>query len=226
MQPLAPDAYAKLALPDQWIEDAMQRVEAAWIVSKLKGAKRVLDLGHGSGIVATALRDAGKDVTVVEGASDFIGRVEGVTYVHSMFEDYQPAQRFDCVIASFVLEHVHDPVELLARARGWSERLIAVIGNAESWHRRVAVAMGLQPELDTLSARDKVVGHLRVYDQALFERHLMIAGWRASELKGVMFKPLNNALLTRLPQEVVEGFCKVDVHPRVAANIAAYCYGI
>ena len=47
-----------------------------------------------------------------------------------MFEDYTPPERFDCVIASFILEHVADPVALLKRIHGWTYRLIVVVGNA------------------------------------------------------------------------------------------------
>lgn len=226
MQKLAPDGYAALELPDQWIEDIMQKHEAAWIVDKLRGANTVLELGHGSGIVAAALRDAGKRVTVVEGAADFIGRTPGVEYIHTLFEDFEPIVKYDCVVASFVLEHVADPVSLLTRISSWSKRLITVVGNANSWHRQVAVEMGLQPALNTLSARDHAVGHHLVYDYTLLDRHLALSGWMVSEKKGLMLKPLNNALMVNLPREVIEGFCRVEVPFKQAANIGCYCYAV
>lgn len=221
-----PSEYAALSLPDQFIEDEMQQREAEWITHTLRAKKTVLELGQGSGIIAAALRDAGKVVTVVEGAKEFIGNTPGVSYIHSMFEDFEAPYQFDCVIASFVLEHVKNPLELLKRARKWSERLIVVVGNAESWHRRVAVAMGIQPSLETLSERDRAVGHYMVYDYSLLQRHLGLSGWAVSNTEGFMLKPVSNRLMMGWPREVIQGLTKVKVPYRMAANIGCFCYGV
>ena len=222
MQKLPPSEYAKLDLADQWIEDEMQKVETAWIVNAIPHAKKVLELGHGSGIVATALRDAGKEVTIVEGAAEYIGKIDGVQYVHSMFEDFEPIGGYDCVIASFVLEHVADPVALLKRATRWAPILIAVVGNAESWHRRLAVEMGIQPALESLSARDHAVGHYRVYDRKTIHVDLSDGGWDVKYTTGIMFKPLPNSMLVGLDKNLIRAMCEISVSPMQAANIAIY----
>ena len=222
MQPVTPDEYAALNLPDQWIEDMMQEVEARWIVDNLFGYQHILELGYGGGIVTKAMLDAGKNVTVIDGASEFCGRAHkaGAYPVHAMFEEaVTPRPRYDCVIASFVLEHVQDPVALLKRCREWSDRLIVVIGNANSYHRQLAVQMGFQPDLNTLSTRDHAVGHLRVYDYVDLLAEAEEAGWDWREKQGIMFKPLPNSMLAKLPADVVKAMCEVPVYHDVAANI-------
>ena len=226
MQNLAPEDYARLALPDQFIEDLMQEEEARWIVDQVQDCESVLELGWGSGIVTRALAAAGMRVTVVEGAGESVAqasRVPGVMAIHSMFEDYAPPVPVDCVVASFVLEHVADPVALLRRIGNWTRRLVVVVGNAESWHRRLAVQMGLQEKLESLSARDRMVGHHLVYSAHTIEVDLYRAGWLAHTLRGLMFKPLPNAMLEKMDKRLIGAMCKVDVEPRDAANIGIVC---
>ena len=220
-QKLSPDGYSALALPDQWIEDIMQETEARWLVEQTADAPRILDLGWGSGIVARSLHAAGRDVVCVEGsrASCKAALAAGVPAVHSLFENYKAHREFDCVIASFILEHVADPVALLKRCAQWAPRLIAVIGNAESWHRRLAVAMGLQPRLDTLSARDEAVGHYVVLDRRSIAAILSDAGWRIKEMRGIQFKPLPNAMMTHFDERLIRAMCEAEVRPEDAANI-------
>lgn len=226
MQKLSPDGYAALALPDQFIEDAMQTVEARWLIEQTRDAPRILDLGWGSGIVAAALAGAGREVTLVEGSASSIMeamKFPGIKPVHSMFENFAPEEPFDCVIASFVLEHVADPLALLKRARAWAPRLIAVIGNAESWHRRLAVAMGLQPELGTLSARDHAVGHYKVYTVDELCGELIEAGWLPLTERGFMFKPLPNAMMQHFDERLLRAMCEIEIEPREAANVGVVC---
>src|SRR5690349_5990001 len=118
MQKLSPDDYAGLKLPDQWIEDLMQEREVALLLERLKDCSSVIELGWGSGIVAKALKAAGKDVVVVEGSAENCAKAReaGITAYHALFENFMTGVQADAVIASFVLEHVEDPVALLKRA--------------------------------------------------------------------------------------------------------------
>lgn len=229
MQKLHPDKYADaaLTLPDTWIEDTMQHVaEVPWLLAQLADCADVIELGWGSGIVARALGAAGKHVRMVDGAKAACAEAQacaGVYPVRALFEDYEPPIPVDCVIASFVLEHVADPVALLKRARSWAPRLIAVIGNAESWHRRLAVQMQLQPRLDTLSPRDHAVGHYCVYDRHSIAAQLGDAGWRIKTMHGMQFKPLPNAMMQHFDERLLRAMCEVAVRPEDAANIGIVC---
>ena len=60
--------------------------------------------------------------TVDFGAADLLERIApapNLVKVHSLFEDYEPEQRFNTVIIEHVLEHVDDPVSLLKRVKPW-----------------------------------------------------------------------------------------------------------
>ncbi len=141
-----------------------------------------------------------------------------------MFEDFNPgAQRYDCIIASFVLEHMLDPLPLLSKMRLWSNRLIVVVGNANSYHRQLAVQMGLQPALETLSERDKAVGHYRVYDWTSIYAVLREAEWLPAATKGLMLKPFPNSMLKDLPMPVIEALCEYPVPTNIAANMGIVC---
>lgn len=203
----------------------MQETEARWLVEQTAKTPRVLELGWGSGIVARALADVGRNVCVVEGAEESCNAAErlGIRADRSMFETYEPLREFDCVIASFVLEHVADPVALLKRMTAWAPKLIAVVGNAESWHRRLAVKMGLQPALDTLSPRDHAVGHYRVYSLQSIEDALRDAGWQWTHQRGIMLKPLPNAMMQHFDERLIRAMCEVEVAPWEAANIGLCC---
>ena len=220
-QLLHPEAYAALKLPDQWIEDCMQEYEAAYIVEQTKDCRSVLDLGWGSGLVAHALFNADRGVEVVDGSTEFCQQAwnAGMIAHHSMFEDFQPIGRYDTVIASFILEHVADPVKLLMRARNWADRIIVVVGNANSYHRQLAVKMGLQERLDTLSDRDRLVGHYRVYSLTTIINDLAKSGWMVTRKHGIQFKPLPNSMMTDFDPKLIRAMCEIDVPVECAANL-------
>lgn len=226
---ISPDAYAQLRLSDQWLEDSMQEVEAAWIVEQTADCNTVLDLGWGSGIVARALKDAGRNVMVVEGSSEgchVAYHHHGIRSLQCMFEDFSPNTRYDCVIASFILEHIRDPVGLLTRARQWSDKLVVVVGNANSYHRQIAVQMGIQTHLASLSARDKTVGHLYIFDLSDTRAMLHSAGWIPTAEKGLMLKTLPNSMLAKLDPAIIKAMCEIEVAPEVAANIGLVARGV
>ena len=218
---ISPDAYAELQLPDQHLEDWMQETEAEWMIEQTDDCKTVLDMGWGAGIVAKALQAAGRDISVVDGSIIFYSTADaiGIKCHHSLFEDFNPTERYDCVIASFILEHIADPVGLLKRIRGWTDKLIVVVGNANSYHRQIAVKMGIQEQLDSLSARDVTVGHVRVYDAKTIERDLHDAGWIVTGMRGLGFKPLPNAMLARLRPDIAKTMMQMECAPDVSANI-------
>ncbi len=219
---LPPDDYANLNLPDQHIERWMQEKECEWLIENTDDCKRVLDLGFGDGLTCKAFSTYGKQVTMVDGSLELCAEASTMPFVkpvHSMFEDYIPTHKYDCVIASFILEHIADPVGLLKRIRGWTDKLIVVVGNANSYHRQIAVKMGLQAHLDDLSARDVTVGHVRVYSRDTIYEDLLAAGWVPSIERGLGFKPLHNAALAKLAPNIAKTMMQMECSPDVAANL-------
>lgn len=203
------------------------RVEA-WVAPKIAawcGKGRVIDLGWGSGTMGRALLAAGVDLTVIEGSTE-LGRDAlrvGASVVHSMFEDYEPREPFDVCLALFVLEHLERPVDVLRRARGWLRpggKLVAAVPNANSFHRYVGRLMTGLP-LDTLSDRDKMVGHLRVYDLDELRGNVIEAGFQVVDHAGWYHKVVPNSLSLGWAPELIDALCEVGWRgdPDDAANI-------
>ena len=114
----------------------------------------VLEMGPAEGVMTERLVASGKLVTVVEGSALFCDslrqRFPHIEVVHSLFEDYTPARRFDTVVLGHVLEHVQDPVDVLRRVKAWlapSGCVFAAVPNSRSIHRQAAVLMGLLPQV-------------------------------------------------------------------------------
>ena len=195
--------HANADVPDKHIEDLCQRFCTNWILSTLIPGTRILELGFGEGIVTQALVEAGMNVTVIEGSQILHDQIRAeydsrVIAVHALFEEYTTDATFDVVLASHVLEHVEDPVGLLRRIKPWltpNGRLIVIVPNRESLHRRLAVFMGLQTELDTLSQRDHLVGHRRVYSHESLARDLLDGGFRTTGATGFFLKSLPNSMM-------------------------------
>lgn len=206
--------------PDIHIENIAQEVAARWIVHW--AGRTVLDLGYGAGIVTRALLDARKHVLCVEGSPHVFAKIDKrAMAVLNRFEDFDPTpdDRFDTVVASHVLEHVADPRALLAKLRPCADRIIVLVPNAQSLHRRLAVAMGLQPTPETLSERDKIEGHVRVYTLAQLREDLIYTGWSPIMARGFMVKTLPNSMMLGHSEALLRAMCEVELPAEFCANL-------
>lgn len=219
--------HASAEVPDKHIEDLCQEYCGSWILESMGKAQRVLELGFGEGIITRLLVEDGRQVTTVEGSGVLFEQLRqtfggSVHAVRSMFEHFVPEHPFEAVVASHILEHVDHPVALLKRMRGWiapGGKLIIVVPNRESLHRRLAVIMGLQPELDTLSPRDLLVGHQRVYSLAGLERDLQEAGLNAAVKTGFFLKPLANSMMLGYSTALLQAMNQIA--PQVPVELLA-----
>ena len=64
--------------------------------------------------------------------------------------------------------------------------------------------MGLIPALDTLSPRDHLVGHQRVYDLLGLEADLREAGFEPFERRGFFLKTLPNSMMLDHKPELIQ----------------------
>ncbi|MEP6873418.1 MAG: class I SAM-dependent methyltransferase [Burkholderiales bacterium] len=190
------------SVPDKFIEDICQEHCCSWLETLLGPEDHVIELGYGEGITLARLAQRPRRYTVVEGAQSLVSMIRDkhpeVDAVQSLFETYHPAQPCDKLLALHVLEHVDDPVALGRHLHGWLKpggEIVVVVPNRDSLHRRLAVHMGLQPALDTLSPRDLLVGHQRVYDLESLEADLRAAGFEPFERRGFFLKTLPNGMM-------------------------------
>jgi 2-polyprenyl-3-methyl-5-hydroxy-6-metoxy-1,4-benzoquinol methylase len=164
--------------------------------------------------------------TLIEAARKKYGAK--LTTYHSLFEDLDPGKQFDTVLSSLVLEHVEDPVKVLATAAQWLKpegRLVVIVPNALSLHRRLAVAMGLTRAADELGESDVRLGHRWVFTMASMEANLAKAGLQIVRQAGWLTKPLPQAMMTGFSDALLEGLMKLgdELPMEHACFLAFHC---
>ena len=225
----ATDYYLAADIADHRIENRMQCDSARRILAHLPAAGPVLELGYGDGLITQALQDAQAEAELLEGSKILCERARAVhgsrlTVHHHLFETFSPPRPYAAILALHVLEHLDDPVEVLARLATWlapGAVAILVVPNRASIHRRVAVGMGLIPTLDTLSPRDHLVGHQRVYDMQTLEAHAAAAGLHPERRFGSFLKTLPNSMMLGFDDALLTAIDGVsdDLPPEILANI-------
>lgn len=229
LERIARDYHLNDEFSDKFIENACQQYCCDWLASLLEVNDRVLELGYGDGITLSRLSPLVNSYTVVEGAESLaacvLDKFPEVHTVHALFENYEAETSFQKVLALHVLEHVDDPVRLLRHMSHWiadDGELIVIVPNCDSIHRRLAVLMGLQQERDSLSPRDHVVGHQRVYGLAMLREHLDAAGYRVVEERGFFMKSLPNSMMLDYSSVLIEALNQLsDTLPaELLANLA------
>jgi 2-polyprenyl-3-methyl-5-hydroxy-6-metoxy-1,4-benzoquinol methylase len=175
----------------------------------------VLEFGFVDGQWTDPLLALGCTVVSVEGALNNVefGRKKysgnpAVTFVHSTFEAFDTAQKFDWIIMGGMLKHLEDPISFLEKSRGWlgpGGRLIATTPNPKSLHRRVGVKMGLLPDLETLTPTDHQVGNLRHYDLQSFKSLLSAGGYDVTTIATAILKPASSDLMEGWSDKLLDG---------------------
>lgn len=217
---------------DMFIENICQEYELEWVRKKIGVGSKVLELGFGDGVTFRNLSGY-CDLTVVDGSSLIVEEARKVAQeigsksriYESYFEDFEVDEKYDVVFASHVLEHVNDPQVIMHRMRSWLKPdgiAIIIVPNAQSIHRRLAVRMGLQPKLDTLSNRDLLVGHQRVYTVAQLVSLCDENEWNIREVRGFFMKPLSNSQMVDYSEELIRALCSIseETPAELCANLA------
>jgi SAM-dependent methyltransferase len=227
---IAADYHTNESVPDIHIENLCQEYFIEWLLRQIPVESRVLELGYGDGLVTAALAKSGCELTVLEGAATLVDRARqihpGIECVHSLFEDFRADRAYDVILASHVLEHVDDPLTILRLISSWlveAGKIIIVVPNRNSLHRQLAVVMGLQPELDTLSKRDLMVGHQRVYSLQTLENDIRRVGLTPVDSAGFFLKVLPNSMMLEYSRELLWGLNAISpsLPKNLLANIAA-----
>lgn len=158
-----------------------------------------LELGPAEGLMTEALAACFPRLVLVDGSATFCAQLRErfpAAEVHeALFERFAPSERFDTIVLGHVLEHVEDPVAILARCRDWlapGGRVLMAVPNARSLHRQAAVLMGLLEHERELNETDVHHGHRRVYDPESLRADVLAAGLRIAIFGGYWLKPVSN----------------------------------
>lgn len=175
-----------------------------------------LELGCSDGFMTQMIASEVAHLDVVDGSKKFLAeaskrKLHNVRFIETLFEEYQPDRAYDMVFASYILEHVLDPVEVMKMARRALKPdglLMIVVPNARALSRQFALHMDLLKSLKALTENDHNHGHRRVYDRVDLNRDIRAAGFHSVAEGGIMFKILADFQMDKL---IDKGFL-TDAH--------------
>lgn len=199
------------------------------LVSKYIKEGNILNVGLGYGVWDELLSTSESTITGLdinpELVNHFSVKYPSIHYIASDVYAYQPSVRYDTIIASHFLEHVPAPGELLKLFATWlapEGRILIVVPNAESIHRRIGVQMGILKGVSDLSDSDTKLGHLRVYNEDSLRLEIEQSGLHVLDIGGTTFKALSNSQLASFPRSYVEACVNLGKETgRTAAQIFA-----
>ena len=211
------------------VEDLMDicALEQLVALADLKNTPQpILEMGLGTGLTLHELVERHQlQIDVVEGSAALCeqarqryGNKIGVQ--QSFFETFYSNKKYHTILALHVLEHVDDPSQVITQmgqALALGGRIIALVPNALSLHRRLAVQMGLQPALDTLSDRDHLVGHQRVFTPSSLAQTFEQAGFNIEKTFGFGLKTLPYSMMESWSDELIRA-C-VQISPELPAEL-------
>lgn len=199
----------------------------------------VLELGSFRGDFTRRLAERFTDITCVEAspAAAAVARAslgDRARIIEATFEEVVLDRRFDNIVVVHVLEHLDDPVRVLARVnREWlteSGRLFLVCPNANAPSRQIAVRMGLISHNAAVTPSEREHGHCITYSLDTLERDARAAGLTVVHRSGIFFKALANFQWDRLlatdiiSPEYLEGCYQLGaVYPDLCSSIFLVC---
>ena len=169
----------------------------------------LLDLACGNGELTAALAPHFERVVGVDASAGHVEKARqahpNIRFEHGLAEEFSEPGGFSTITMIALLEHVADPVDLLARSAGNLAPggvLIAHVPNAMAVNRRIARLMGSLTDEHELSPYDlNVLGHRRAYDMESLVRDFEKAGLRVETTGGVFYKMLSQAQINWFLQE-------------------------
>jgi 2-polyprenyl-3-methyl-5-hydroxy-6-metoxy-1,4-benzoquinol methylase len=210
--------YASIYDPDVDFDRWYTKASAGRIARWMAPGERVLELGCATGAMTQAFARTGARVVAVDHAWPYLMRLrlghEQAAAALVMADIERLPLRpggFDHVVAANVIHELDEPGAFLRRGRdglGEDGLLHVTHQNPASLHRLVAKEMGLIDDLSTVSARGSAYGTRRLHTADELSQMAARAGLHEVHREGIMLKPLPNALMEQLPDEVVEGFVR------------------
>lgn len=193
----------------------------------------ILELGFGDDEWTSKIINKNGHTNIVDASSILIHKSkekygDSITTYESLFEYFNPEKKFDTIIASYVLEHVDNPIAVLKKASEWLKpdgKLIAIVPNAGSLHRRLALAMGLQENLTDLGITDQKMGHRRVYTLDSFSEDIIKSGFMIKQTLGLFTKLLPQLLMCDFSDEMLKGLMELSktMPADYSASITVIC---
>jgi SAM-dependent methyltransferase len=230
------DAYAK-AYEGHIQYDFDNEILLKWypqrILHHAKEAGSLLELGLGHGYTADIFSRYFSPHIVIDGShaviENFRKKYPDCTaeIVESFFEEYDGDRQFDLIVMGFILEHVDDPVRVMAHFKKFlapGGRMFIAVPNAEVLNRRLGHIAGLLPDVLALSENDHLLGHKRYYTVDSLKADVKKAGYQVERMEGIYLKPVTTAQMLSLnfDKKIINAFCEVGInYPELSCGILA-----
>lgn len=201
---------------------------------------QVLELGCYKGDMTEQILAYFPTITAMEAASDLVEAVRArfpdrVDVICTTFEAANLERRYDNIFLVHTLEHLDDPVAVLARIRQWLSvrgRLFVAVPNANALSRQIAVKMGLIAYNAAVTPAEAQHGHRCTYSMDVLLSQLRTAGYHVEDYGGVLVKPLANfqfdrAIAAGIIDDAYLRGCNelAKVYPDLSASLFAVCSG-
>ena len=175
--------------------------------------KSALEVGCGSGSCTVKLAEIFDDLEVVEPSPKNIAllkqKLPHVECHQDLIEKFMPKRQYDFIFFLNVIEHVEEPVislRYLSKLLKDEGLIFVTAPNCMSLNRRAGYKMGVLESYDTLAPKDIEVGHRRLYTVDMLRDHCEQADLKVLEMKGMYLKPLSEAQMIALGEDVVNAF--------------------
>lgn len=183
-----------------------------------KPSGAALEMGSFDGSMTQMLITYFSNLHVIEGsealAIEVAEKFGDAAKVHQgYFETFEPAEKFDQIFLVHGLEHVENPVQVLARAKSWLSdggKLYVAVPNAYALSRQIAVQMGLIDSPESVTDGERRHGHLRTYGMESFLKDISLSGLSVVTSGGVVLKPLSNSQFDRAMKDGIVSDQYVD----------------
>jgi len=179
--------------------EVRKRLLSRWL-PHLDAGRPSLEMGSFDGSMTSLLLEELSDLEIVEGSAELARlvheRLGSLTRVNtSLFEEFAPSRLFRQIFLVHGLEHLDDPVKVLASAATWLEPdgvLLVAVPNARALSRLIAVEMGIVDSPESVTAGEKLHGHRVTFTSDSLRSTVESANLHVIEEGGVVLKTLAN----------------------------------
>jgi len=196
-----------------YMDELMIEREVEIIKKYITESGTALEIGCGSGLSTEKLFGLFRTIEVVEPSLKNIAllkrRMPEVVCHNFLLEDFRSDRIYDFVFFLNVIEHVEDPVASLKDLIKFvkDEGLIFISApNCMSLNRRAGFRMKILSSYDQMAQKDYEVGHRRLYTVDMLTDHCNQAGLKVLSMKGMYLKPLSEAQMIGLGDNIVRAF--------------------
>ncbi|TPH17053.1 class I SAM-dependent methyltransferase [Litorilituus lipolyticus] len=167
--------------------------------------EKYLELGIGHGVVLNKLSENFEHTLVIEGAPSLVKEYSdahpNVSVYETMFEEYEPLEKFNNIGMGFILEHVDDPAQVLTQFRTFLSKqgsIFVGVPSASSLHRMLANRAGLLDDIRMMSETDFKFGHKRFFTFEDWIALFSSLNFNIVRSEGLSLKPFSTSQLESL----------------------------